>query len=67
MISFSNRCFPTKAVAVWRALDGAGHARLVELYLRRAGFGDVSIGEVVDGWAGDPLTVVIGRTSELKT
>ena len=26
VISFSNRCFWTKAVAVWRALDDAGHA-----------------------------------------
>jgi len=29
VISFSNRCFWTKAVAVWRALDESGHARLV--------------------------------------
>lgn len=26
VISFSNRCFPSKAVAIWRALDGRGHA-----------------------------------------
>ncbi len=38
VISFSNRCFWTKAVAIWRGLDDAGHARLVELYLREAGF-----------------------------
>src|SRR5947199_177624 len=38
VISFSNRCFWTKAVAIWRGLDDAGHARLVELYLRNAGF-----------------------------
>jgi SAM-dependent methyltransferase len=61
IISFSNRCFPTKAVAVWRALDGAGHARLVELYLRRAGFTEVSVRRLLDGWSSDPLTVVIGR------
>src|SRR5438445_1963440 len=36
VISFSNRCFWTKAAAVWRSLDDAGHARLVELYLRHA-------------------------------
>ena len=34
IVSFSNRCFPTKAVAVWRALDDDGHAQLVERYLR---------------------------------
>src|SRR5215471_7218701 len=38
VISFSNRCFWTKAVAIWRALDDAGHARLVQRYLRDAGF-----------------------------
>src|SRR5271163_2068047 len=38
VISFSNRCFWTKAVAVWRGLDDTGHARLAELYLNQAGF-----------------------------
>ena len=62
VISFSNRCFPTKAVAVWLSLDGAGHTRLVDLYLRRAGFDRVEIRRVLDGWRSDPLTVLIGRT-----
>jgi hypothetical protein len=61
VVSFSNRCFPTKAVAVWRALDGAGHARLVALYLERAGFTDIEIHRLRDGAHGDPLTVVTGR------
>src|SRR6266436_5612103 len=38
VVSFSNRCFWTKAVAVWRSLGDAGHAQLVEAYLRHAGF-----------------------------
>ena len=63
-ISFSNRCFPTKAVAVWRALDGAGHARLVDIYLRRAGFAETRIHRLIEDWSSDPLTVVIGRTLE---
>jgi hypothetical protein len=62
VISFSNRCFPTKAVAVWRALDGAGHARLVDIYLRRAGFAGTEIHRLLEGWESDPLTVVVGRT-----
>jgi len=37
VVAFSNRCFPTKAVAIWQALDDAGHAALVERYLREAG------------------------------
>jgi SAM-dependent methyltransferase len=37
VVTFSNRCFPTKAVAVWQALDDLGHAELVMHYLRAAG------------------------------
>ena len=37
VIPFSNRCFPSKAVAIWHRLDDAGHMRLVEGYLREAG------------------------------
>jgi len=36
-VSFSNRCFPTKAIAVWRAMDDASHARLVGYYFVKAG------------------------------
>ena len=61
IISFSNRCFPTKAVAIWRALDDAGHAQLVSLYLRSAGFADIETKDLCDGHESDPLTVVIGR------
>ena len=59
-VSFSNRCFPTKAVAVWRALDAAGHAQLVRMYFERAGFGRVEVAVLVDGSASDPLTAVVG-------
>jgi SAM-dependent methyltransferase len=62
-ISFSNRCFWTKAVAVWRGLDDAGHGRLVELYLRHAGFAEVAtqqLAQYVEDEA-DPLFVVTGR------
>jgi hypothetical protein len=61
VISFSNRCFPTKAVAVWQALDDRGHAMLVDRYLRAAGFGEVEIHRLVDGRASDPLIAVVGR------
>jgi SAM-dependent methyltransferase len=37
VVTFSNRCFPTKAVGVWQALDDAGHAELVSRYLQAAG------------------------------
>lgn len=60
VVSFSNRCFPTKAVAIWRALDDAGHAHLVSLYLRSAGFADIETRILCDGRTSDPLTVVVG-------
>ena len=61
IVSFSNRCFPTKAVAIWRSLDAKGHAPLVRLYLERAGFNDIQIDVLQDGAASDPLTAVTGR------
>jgi len=60
-VSFSNRCFPTKAVAIWRALDTAGQAGLVSRYLREAGFGAVEALLLADGRGGDPLVMVTGR------
>ena len=61
IVSFSNRCFPTKAVAIWRALDTNGHAALVKLYLERAGFTGIDVQLLADGRAGDPLVAVTGR------
>ncbi|MDH2312292.1 class I SAM-dependent methyltransferase [Methylobacterium brachiatum] len=64
VISFSNRCFPTKAVAIWSALDGTGHAQLVRLYLQRAGFARIEARILKpEGGAGDPLTAVLGWTA----
>lgn len=61
VVSFSNRCFPTKAVAIWRSLDTSGHAALVRLYLERAGFAEFALEVLADGRASDPLIAVIGR------
>ena len=61
IVSFSNRCFPMKAVAIWRALDTSGHAALVKLYLERAGFNDVRVDLLADGRSSDPLVAVTGR------
>ncbi len=63
VITFSNRCFPTKAVAIWQALDGPNQCRLVELYLNRAGFQSVESRTLRDGRRSDPLWAVIGRTA----
>jgi SAM-dependent methyltransferase len=67
VISFSNRCFPTKAVAVWHALDDAGHLRLVQQYLEAAGnWADIAALDRSPRSArgtrtGDPLYAVVGR------
>ncbi len=63
VITFSNRCFPTKAVAVWQALGAGQHCRLVELYLERAGFAEVGSRALLAGRGGDPLWAVIGRAA----
>lgn len=60
IVSFSNRCFPTKAVAIWRALDTSGHAALVKLYLERAGFSNVRVDLLADGRDSDPLVAITG-------
>ncbi|RYD64682.1 MAG: methyltransferase domain-containing protein [Sphingomonadales bacterium] len=61
IVSYSNRCFPTKAVAVWRSLDMNGHASLIDHYLARAGFSNIEASLLVDGQRGDPLIAVVGR------
>lgn len=61
-ISFSNRCFPTKAVVIWQELDDEAHAKLVALYLERAGFAPIETRALVPPSRGfDPLWAVIGR------
>ena len=63
VVTFSNRCFPTKAVAIWQALDDRGHGQLVQRYLDEAGnWTDVEMLNRSPGRrAGDPLYAVIGR------
>jgi SAM-dependent methyltransferase len=59
-ITFSNRCFPTKAVMIWQALGDEQHQRLVALYLEHAGFTDIEARTLIaPDYAGDPLWAVI--------
>jgi SAM-dependent methyltransferase len=64
-ITFSNRCFPTKAVEIWHSLDDAGHMRLVEGYLREAvNFRDIhSLDRSPDRLFSDPLYAVVGMST----
>ena len=59
VVAFSNRCFPTKAVAIWQAFSGPDQQRLVGAYMRAAGFSNV-IEQASTPPRGDPLWVVIG-------
>ena len=65
VITFSNRCFPTKAVAIWRQLDNRGHVRLVEGYLEEAGnFRNVrGLDRSPRRLFSDPLYAVIGEST----
>jgi SAM-dependent methyltransferase len=57
-VSFSNRCFPTKAVAVWRYGRDADHVDLVRAYFASAGFSEVADRRLPS--PDDPVFVVTG-------
>jgi NaMN:DMB phosphoribosyltransferase len=59
VVSFSNRCFPTKAVAIWQAFGGPDQQRLVGAYLQAAGFSKIAE-HASTPMEGDPLWVAIG-------
>ena len=63
IITFSNRCFPSKAVAIWHQLDDGGHMRLVERHLQEAGnFRNIrSLDRSPRRLFSDPLYAVIGE------
>lgn len=61
IVTYSDRCFPTKAVAAWLALDMRDRAALVRGYLEAAGLQGVAAEVLADGRAGDPLVAVEGR------
>ena len=62
-VSFSNRMFPTKAVAIWRALDDRQHGGLIREYLVRAGaWDDIALQDLSPApGRSDPLYVAAAR------
>ena len=61
IVTFSNRCFPTKAVRVWRSTNDEDHIELVASYMQHAGgFNGVRGGIANPDMAppGDPLFAV---------
>ena len=59
VVSFSNRCFPTKAVQAWLSTSDDMHVRLVSAYMTDAGFADVRTASLRT--RDDPLFLVTGR------
>jgi len=61
--TFSNRCFPTKAIHGWLATDDGGHLTIVREYFRRSsGWGPVvAERRTPPGAGGDPLYAVWAR------
>jgi SAM-dependent methyltransferase len=62
VVTFSNRCFPTKAVNLWRSTDDEQHQQLVALYFAAAGnWRDIIVRDASPASkAGDPLYAVWG-------
>ena len=69
VITFSNRCFPSKAIAAWHALDDRGHLALVRQFLLAAG-GWHAI-ELLDRsprpGRSDPLFAVVARMVSISS
>lgn len=59
VVSFSNRCFPPKAIWVWLYTDDEKHQALVSDYFRRVGFVRLAV-KAYTPQSGDPLFVVTG-------
>ncbi len=58
IVSFSNRCFPTKAVNIWRYSTSSQHQDLVRMYLEKNAFHQVSTREITT--RDDPMYIVSG-------
>ena len=61
VVSFSNRCFPTKAVAAWLLGDDAEHRELVRRYFEQAGWTGVVDEQLPT--PDDPLFVLWARSA----
>lgn len=61
-VAYSNRCFPTKAVAIWQSLGPRDHAELIGLYFRLSErFDPAQAYNISPGPGHDPMYVVVGR------
>jgi SAM-dependent methyltransferase len=69
--TFSNRCFPTKAIRGWLMSSDAEHGEIVAEYFRQAGGWDEPVVQrrtpEPAGYLGDPLWAVWARVVRLPT
>ena len=67
-VTFSDRLFPDKAVALWQALDAAKRSRLIGLYFSLVGGFGEAVFEDLSPRPGtsDPLNGVIAKRAELR-
>ena len=64
VVIFSNRMFPTKAVAIWRMLDDQKHVDLIAAYFQHAGnFAEIAAHNWSPSAVTDPVYVVLARKS----
>ncbi|MGI4864000.1 MAG: methyltransferase domain-containing protein [Janthinobacterium lividum] len=63
VVTFSNRCFPNKAVYAWQALDDRGHVALVQQYFAAGGFEPTEVFAHQPKY-GDPLFGIVGRANK---
>ncbi len=62
-VAYSNRMFPTKAVAIWQAMSHGERADLIGLYFRLSGaFGQPRAYDISPGPGTDPMVVVVAES-----
>jgi SAM-dependent methyltransferase len=63
VLTYSNRCFPTKAVVIWQAIGEKEHADLIALYLHFSGaFGRPTVYDLSPApGMSDPLYAVVAH------
>lgn len=70
VLTFSNRCFPTKAIHGWLSTDEAGRCAIAAEYVRRAGgFGEPEVSlrtPTRRTYRGDPLYAVTARRASCR-
>lgn len=67
VVAFSNRCFPTKAVAMWHGTDDRQHVELVRRYFEASGgWEEITAESPSPEGEGDPLYAVWARKAAMS-